>query len=67
MGSHARRLFLTFLLAVVIAVSAVESQQSGARDVPAVQAVGTAVVSGVVLTAEARPAPELRSRPRAVP
>ena len=62
MGSRARRISLTLLLAVVIAVSAAASQQSGARDVQASPAVGTAVVSGVVLTAEARPTPVRRAR-----
>ena len=62
MGSHARRFSVTLLLAVVVAVSVASSQQSGARDVPTAPAAGTAVVSGVVLTAEARPTPVRRAR-----
>jgi hypothetical protein len=62
MSFHTRHLFALLLPAVLVVISAAASQQSSARDVPPAPAVGTAVVSGVVLTAEARPTPVRRAR-----
>ena len=62
MRSETRRSSVVLLTAVAVTVTVASSQPFSTSQTPAVRAIGTAVVSGVVLTNETRPTPVRRAR-----